>query len=640
MKDFFQRQEHARSRTLALMGSFVLAVAGMVLCMYTFVRMVMYFNLSESMAEAGFPFWDYPTFAWVAIAMLVLIITGSLYKAWALSEGGATVAQMLGGRLVPLNTTDHAERRLLNIVEEMSIASGVPVPDVYVLDREGGINAFAAGRYLYDAVVCVTRGSLTLLSRDELQGVVAHEFSHVLNNDMRLNLRLMSLLHGMLLIGLIGESFVRGLRYSDGKGAAAIAMAGGVIWLIGYTGLFFGKMIKGAVSRQREYLADASAVQFTRNPAGLAGALKKIGGLSFGSKLLHPRAPEVSHMYFSRGTGAGLLSFLRTHPPLEERILRLDPAFDGKYPRVEARDLGGREKSSPDDWLAQMRAVPAMPAITGAGAMALLTSMGAPMKEHGEAARSLIGSMPPELVRATREPYSARALAYALVLAPDGQDRGRQVEILKSMVPPDMVEESLALWALVHGLDPRARLPLLDMSMPSFRRLSIEQYKPFRGALNKLMLEDRKFTLFEYTVRYLLVHRLDGYFKKSGKQSGQVYSIKGVVKEVSLALTMVARVGHRDEAVAEAAYIKGAWALGGGRLVEGFLERKQCTLKGLDAALEKLARTSPLVKKQFLAACLKSLMHDDVITVQEAELFRVFAEALDLPAPPWLVAHS
>ena len=255
--------------------------------------------------------------------------------------GGTVVAERLGGRRVFPNTIDPAERRLLNVVEEMALASGVPVPPVFLLSEEQGINAFAAGYSPSDAVVGVTRGCAEQLTRDELQGVVAHEFSHILNGDMRLNMRLIGVLHGILLMGLIGRELLR-LGAFGGGGALAtkttapphLLVIGLAFMIIGFLGLFIGNLIKAAVSRQREYLADASAVQFTRNPEGIAGALKRIGAAVFGSKLATPRAAEASHMYFAEG----ISSLFATHPPLNDRIARIEPQWDGKYPAALPAD--------------------------------------------------------------------------------------------------------------------------------------------------------------------------------------------------------------------------------------------------------------------------------------------------------------
>ena len=274
----------------------------------------------------------------VAIGVLVLVGGGSLYKIAQLRGGGRVVAEQLGGRLLHPDTTDPHERVLLNVVEEIALASGTPTPPVYLLEEEEGINAFAAGFTPDDAVIGVTRGTLHQLQRAELQGVIAHEFSHILNGDMQLNIRLMGVLHGILLIGILGYFVFRSAMFSSmgrrsdrgNAGIALLALGGGLI-VIGSLGTFFGKWIKASVSRQREFLADASAVQFTRDPDGIAGALKRIGGFVSGSAVASPNAPEASHLFFGQALSGGLQSIFATHPPLAERIRRLDPSFDGEF---------------------------------------------------------------------------------------------------------------------------------------------------------------------------------------------------------------------------------------------------------------------------------------------------------------------
>ncbi|MEM7385873.1 MAG: M48 family metallopeptidase, partial [Verrucomicrobiota bacterium] len=341
--DFFESQDQARRKSRWLILYFLLAIAGIVGSVYLAAIGVSHFVLKSG----SFQLWQADTFLWVTVVTVIVIFGGSGFKTLQLSGGGSVVALDLGGRRVDTDTTDTYERRLLNVVEEMAIASGVPVPDVYVLEREEGINAFAAGKTSSDAVVGVTRGCMTLLSRDELQAVVAHEFSHILNGDMRLNLRLIGLLHGILIVSILGQILMRVMgearwtsssRDDRGGGAAlflGLLVFGLALWAIGAIGVFFGRMIKSAVSRQREFLADASAVQFTRNPDGMTGALKKIGAHSQHGLLKNPRAEEASHLFFSTGITNRLSAALATHPPLETRIERIDPSWDGRFPTLD-----------------------------------------------------------------------------------------------------------------------------------------------------------------------------------------------------------------------------------------------------------------------------------------------------------------
>ena len=339
--DFFENQEAARTKTRWLVFLFFIAVVFIIFSVYIAVRLI-FFGLETKFgleAAAAWGMWSPELFLAVTVVTLAIVSLGSLYKIVSLSGGGETVAGLLGGRPLDPNTTRLEERRLLNVVEEMALASGMPTPTVFVLPKEMGINAFAAGFTPSDAVIGVTEGSLQNLSRDELQGVIGHEFSHILNGDMRLNLRLMGVIHGILVIALIGYWMLRSVRFTGGSGnrkssgsGAIVLLAISLLLVIGWIGVFFGRLIKSAVSRQREFLADSAAVQFTRDPGGLAGALKKIGGFVAGSKLETPHAEEASHFYFSNGLRPAFLQMLATHPPLATRIRRLEPGWDGVFP--------------------------------------------------------------------------------------------------------------------------------------------------------------------------------------------------------------------------------------------------------------------------------------------------------------------
>ena len=338
--DFFERQDQARRNTKLLVVYFVIGVAMLILAVYA----AWWGSLPASprsqhhgySEQAQLVLWNPQLFLVAAVGTLAVIGLGSGFKTLELAQGGSTVATMLGGRLVNPATTDPDERKLRNVVEEMAIAAGIPVPQVYVLPEERGINAFAAGHSTSDAVVAVTAGAMKLLTRDELQGVIGHEFSHILNGDMRLNLRLMGIIFGILCLAVIGRVLLY-TRSRSSKDKNPLPLLGLVLMVIGWVGVLFGRLIQAAVSRQREFLADASSVQFTRNPAGLAGALKKIGGLSYGSKLEAAHAEEASHMFFGNGMGESFFHLMDTHPPLAERIRAIDPSFDGELPAGERR---------------------------------------------------------------------------------------------------------------------------------------------------------------------------------------------------------------------------------------------------------------------------------------------------------------
>src|SRR5499427_2996533 len=344
--DFFQQQDSARRRTVQLVVYFVLAILVLVALVYALLLVLGLYGADEPVS------WWQPELLLLAAPGVGLVVGGaSAFKVAQLASGGQAVALMLGGVEVPGTTTDARQKRLLHVVEEMALAAGVPVPPVYILD-EPGINAFAAGYAPGDAVVAVSQGCLTYLTRDELQGVVAHEFSHILNGDMRLNIRLIGLIFGIMVLSIIGRLLMLtgGRRSSSQRNdsQAGLMLVGMGVFALGLVGAFFGRLIMAAVSRQREYLADASAVQFTRNPDGIAGALKKIGGLQEGSRVENPQAAEAGHMFFANAfAGEGLAELLATHPRLVERIRRLDPQFDGQFPMVRPVSVDREELEGP-----------------------------------------------------------------------------------------------------------------------------------------------------------------------------------------------------------------------------------------------------------------------------------------------------
>jgi len=347
--DFFDQETHAQRRTRLLLCLFGLAVFAFVVLTYLILAIpIQFFSPALATSMTFFQFIWAPRLAfWVAAGTLFSTTLGCLYKMRLLAGGGSAVAELLGGRKVDDNPANLDERRLRDVVQEMAIASSLPVPEIYLLDRERGINAFAAGYTRDDVAIGVTFGALKLLNRDELQGIVAHEFSHVLNGDTRLNMKLMSLAHGLSWPTIVGRVLVRGTTRAPEIGESIFDTGTDPVFLptapIGVLFLTIGgissplvRLIKSLVCREREWLADAAAVQFTRNPAGLAGALKKIGGLFKQGRLDSPFAETASHLYFANSDYEPWFQFLSTHPPLAKRVLAIDPAFDGQFPHLQS----------------------------------------------------------------------------------------------------------------------------------------------------------------------------------------------------------------------------------------------------------------------------------------------------------------
>ncbi|MHC4503437.1 MAG: M48 family metallopeptidase, partial [Planctomycetota bacterium] len=572
--DFFARQDVARRRTSLLVFFYILAVILIVAAVYLAFAVIF---IGIDARQTGTPdwqkLWDPVVFAWVVGATLLLVAVGSFYKMAQLRQGGVAVATLLGGRPVIRNTRDLAERKLLNVVEEIAIASGTPVPPVYVLDGEGGINAFAAGFTVSDAVIGVTRGCVERLSRDELQGVIAHEFSHILNGDMRLNIRLMGVLNGILVLALVGYVALRVFPYllrssrggGKGKGGAAgiglaIALFGLLLMIIGYVGVFFGKLIKSAVSRQREYLADASAVEFTRQPSGLAGALKKIGGLSAGSRLRSAHAEEASHFFFSNGLRSAFFGLMATHPPLLERIRRIEPRFDGSYTEYAA-SAADAMPAAPDSASALAGLAPSPAGRAARFAVEpeeMVARVGTPRIEHLEYASQLIAALPKKLTGAAEDPFGARAVVYCLLLNAAPEPRRIQLGRLEEHADAAVYKETLRLVPAAERIGAQSRLPLIDIAVPALRHLSRKHYETFIANVRKLIAADQRVDLFEYVVSRIITRHLAPSFGRAKPPRVRYYAINPLVDTCGELLSCLAYWGAQDPAEAQSAFARGA----------------------------------------------------------------------------------
>jgi Zn-dependent protease with chaperone function len=596
--DFFEKQERARLQTKWLVSYFVMAVVGIIAVLHIGFSLLL-----------GQPLDDWEMLGFTAAGVLVSVVIGSLVKIAELSKGGKAVAEMLGGVPVNPSTTDAGERRLLNVVEEMSLASGVPVPQVYVLEEEA-INAFAAGYGTADAAVGVTRGCIERLTRDELQGVIGHEFSHILNGDMRLNIRLMGLLNGILFLALLGgvlmrialTSRPRSSNDKNGGSIVAALIAGGlVLYIVGWIGVFFGNLIKAAVSRQREFLADASAVQYTRNPGGLAGALSKIA--SHSSRLAHPKAQEASHMFFGNGMAEAWLGLFATHPPIQQRIAEIAPDFDAQATSPTPPPLASAE-----------------PSFSGNAQLAAATSMLAGLPEFSRPAM--------------REIHSACALVFALLLSEDASVRESQLAVLQADAA--LQKEIGEMFDRRNQLSSAQRISLVDLAIPVLRGLSPQQYSVFSGQVRQLIEADGQIHLFEYTLQKLLLRHLDAAFTKATPGRIQHRSLVPLLPDTGILLSAIANADDGDSAAMDAAFQAGVARLGKSAASFPLARQSSVNLKDFDRALEDLATASLSVKKTILTACSAAVVHDGVVNDTQFELLRAVADTVDCPIPPFV----
>jgi Zn-dependent protease with chaperone function len=611
--NFFRAQDEARGRTTKLVVLLVLAILMLTGSLYA----IAVYAKGQLMERGSLDWFQPKLFLATSGTALVVILGTSWWRISELAKGGAFVAQSLGARPVSPHTKDLAERRYLNIVEEMSLAAGLPMPACFVVDHDTTINAFAAGNNPQDAAVAVTRGSLTYLNRDELQGVIAHEFSHIGNGDMKLNLRIIGTIAGLTALSQLGYILMRLMRHADGKESATLAapfaFGGFVIFLLGLGGVLFARIIQASVSRQREYLADASAVQFTRNPEGLAGALKKIAGLKGGQREASASELETQHLFFS-STGGFMEFIFSSHPPIGDRIRRLLPTFDGVIPDVEpvgASDelvagLSGRQASV---------AIP--PPIRAARAHRIPTNL-----EIQEAV-GFQGTLPMELRASAADSIGAMAIVLGLILRQNPELRAQQLQTARGLAGGEVIAEAQHLAPQLAALPAGSRLPLLDLSMPALRQLSKAQLALFRLAIQKV-----GFDANDGLIVLLVQASMRRYLDDVGRSGPP--PLVGLSVSYALVLSAVVRTSRETAQAQQKAFALGVAELARPDLSTTILAESDVDLQKVDEALAVIAAQSVFERRRFVRACGVAMLHDDVAEAAEIEILRAVADTLGI----------
>ncbi len=631
--NFFESQNTARRNTGKLILLFSLAVLSLIIVTNLLFMLVFGFVGSgvDSISASQAVRFNLETFFWVGVAVSAIVLLGSLYKIAALSGGGARVAEMMNGRLLVQGTQDLQEKKILNVVEEMAIASGTPVPPVYLME-EPGINAFAAGFSPSDAVIGITRGAIQTLSRDQLQGVVAHEFSHILHGDMRINIRLIGVLHGIMVLGLIGYYLLRGGAYSRrSKDSGGIVFLGLGLVVIGFVGTFFGNLIKAAVSRQREFLADASAVQFTRNPDGIGGALMQIATHQQHSYLNNPNSAEISHALFEEGRVSPLSGLYATHPPLDRRIRAILPNWDGDYEsgyKTSQATSHAPEQAAPRTAAENMSAILTGTILAGSS---LFDQVGNPDSQNLKEANEVLARIPSSFLEAAHEPHGARALVYCLTLHGNDSIRQQQIELLSRQADDGVYEQLQRLLKDREGLEADFRLPLVSIALSSLRQLSENQYTLFKRNFNELILIDKKISLLEWSLQKIVFHHLDQVFKHSPISPFGKKNIKACAESIAILFSLLVQSSEQESISPEQAFEKGALDLG---LDINIREAGSLGFEDFNNALDELASIKPLQKPALLKACLVCISADKKFAAIEIELLRAVAATLDCPMPP------
>lgn len=617
--DFFNHQDQAVQRTKLLVLLFIGAVAALIVILNLFIAFLFvgvgeYDSLLDSVNGKQ----------WFTITLIVVLGVGSasLFRWLQLLGGGKVVAESMGGELIARDTTDFYQKRLLNVVEEVALAAGMPVPPVYLL-RTPTINAFAAGYRPSDAVIGITEGAIAKLSRDQLQGVVAHEFSHILNGDMRLNIRIMALLFGILFISLCGRFLLdlaarsgnRSSNNKDNSAAILLFLALGLI-VIGYCGVFFGNLIKAAVSRQREFLADASAVQFTRNPSGIGGALKVIA--LEGSRIDGAATAEASHLFFGSverpAVMQRLYSLFATHPSIDDRIQRIEPNWDGEYLRPQTRTQARQEAQASSLPHQMAAAVAVVGAALVDGVQANTPAKEQQDKEHLESI--------------ARDSGLAPVLIYALLLADENAEcYPRQLEIIKKSPLVGNVKQVVSYANLVQKLAASEHLPLVDFAIPALKQMGKQSYHGWRQDIQYLIEADKQVSIFEWCLYWLISLYLDAHFVPKDTKHLNLLNERDVLYAIGIVISAVAHYGADNSEEAQLAFAAGCEASGFG----GLQLRTTSSSSELSRALGKLRRAYPHVQGRLLKALKATVAYDQQIQPNELNLLRTIAAIIEMP---------
>ncbi|MBX3703707.1 MAG: M48 family metallopeptidase [Steroidobacteraceae bacterium] len=642
--DFFGRQAETRRLSRWLVLLFVLAVGAIVVAINLVVIVAAGILTSADggmLADGTVRIADYPMVILASTTVVLgTIFVSSLVRTAALSAGGSAVAQSLGGTRVSPDTSDPLRRRLMNVVEEMAIASGVPVPQVFVLDREAGINAFAAGHNPANAAIAVTRGALVNLNRAELQGVIAHEFSHVLNGDMRLSTRLIGWLFGLTVVAMVARFVLRHAPRGGGgrKGGAAVGVimaAAAIVLLLGWIGLFFGRLIQAAVSRKRESLADASAIQFTRDRDGLRGALVKIGALGVGSRFMDTDAEEVAHLLFA----SGVQRAFATHPPLVERIREIDPRFDPGEFEVARRRMNEERAEQVGGAGTRAEAAAKMGGLLqGAIVLAPATVAGLvanPATEHVLQAQGLLASLPDGIRLPARNPERAAALFIALALDPTRDGRDRQLAFVHQQLGGDFHDAVVELLPRVDELTAVQRMPVLLQVFATLHPLPRSERIALLKCLNGLLTREGRVSVFAWAMRKLAQVQLQDELDPRRRVVGQL-TLHAARNELQVLFCVLAMHGSEDETEARRAYEAGMEELL--PRVRPPFRREGHWAARLDQALTRLDALQPAGKELLVRALVRTISHDQRMTVAESELLRAICAVLHCPLPPLYAA--
>lgn len=645
--NFFEQQEQARKLSFRLLVLMLLSLVSLITLTALVIAIFLYYFQNQIISVNAAQLYNQTFiihiihlvqsnfFLWIAISVSGFVFIGSLYKHISLRQGGTKIAMALGGKLLQPDTQETGEKKLRNIVEEMAIASGSPMPDIFLLP-ESGINAFAAGHAPQSAVIGVTQGCIEQLSREELQGVIAHEFSHIHNGDMRLNLQLIAILHGILLIGLIGQMIIRGSFYPSHRSYSVTQKRktkdGRLIFLgfalvgIGYGGTFFGRLIKSAVSRQREFLADASAIQFTRNPNGIGGALNKIAFHNDHSKIKHPRSNEFSHMYFANALDSKINTLLSTHPPIQERLRKIFPNGIPKLNHSQSNLFTKKTNTqTPKNYRYKKEIIGTLTTLEHAIEQVGNTSNIITAIQNS---KKLKQKIPNNIVEATHNAYSARAVVYALSLSKKTDDKQAQNHFIKTRAHPRTLTIYNSLSTSISNLNASFKFMVLEMCMPSLSNLSGTQDAHFKSVLKNILSLNSHPELFEWCV----FQRVINHNQQENLSNHSLDELFTPISNILICIAKLTTKNHKQKAFLEGLLI--IWPEYR-KSPKSFFTRinKNANLNTWSSSLSEIRKLRALSRPAVLKAIAKIIEYDQEITQNELDTFRLMSSILDCPIP-------
>lgn len=631
MTDFWQHQDRARARSSALLALFVLSVIVTLLALNLGTAALTRWEFHDQGWRAWL--WDPQCWAWTTGAALLIIAGGVFLKHRELRGGGSAIADLLGGRRVSLATDNRQEVQLLNVVEEMAIAAGLPMPEVHVLPFEFCLNAFVAGHSQRDVCLGFTAGAVDKLTREEMQALAAEQFARVFNGDMRLNMRLAVMLHGLMAVSMFGRVMMlgslrlRGLTLAGGRLFAPLWLGTGIVFaLVGFIGNLCGRFLQLAFCRQRCWLADATAVQYTRNPGSVAGLLKKSGWHN--TWIRNPYAIEINHFLFGDARGEKAFRLIRTHPEILDRVRRLEPNFHGDF-RQALDELKFPEPELP---FSQVRAPEKRPSpsLPITGAILQIGAFTGDAIEHAQALRDRIAD---PLERARQDPFTAVALVYALLISGKDDTRSSQYTQLELTESQPLVAEIRRQHEAIRELGAEERLTLIELLAAPLRDLSSDQVRQLTVGIDQLSRADAQINLFEFSLKKIVLHQLEALRPNGTEDLERALTETRLIRDSELVLSALAHVGTDDEDDIAAAFQSGGNELD----LEASLVLQplnQCGLDPMNAALDRLCWLRPADKQRFVTACATTISAAGEIRPNERILFRATCAALDIPCPP------